>query len=133
MVSPQLPALHLLTGDRPLLEESPDSTDLLPSWGSLRIPIVPGLRGSSANRLLPVDLASCRDLSSGLSLSSTLANVGARSTRTLDAVDVDTLADVAKLRRHPGHSLLRLIVVGDDVLEDRTSDENQLTTIGKIN
>ena len=95
----------------------------------MRIPIVPGLRGSSANRLLPVDLASCRDLSSGLSLSSTLANVGARSTRTLDVVDVDTLADVAKLRRHPGHSLLRLVVVGGDVLEGRTSDENQLTTI----
>ena len=57
-----------------------------------------------------------------------LVNIGARSTRTLDAVDVDTLTDVAKLRRRPGHSLLRLIVVGGDVLEGRTSDENQLTT-----
>ena len=94
MVSPYRFALHLLAGDRPLLE----------------------------------DLASCRDLSSGLSLSSMLVNIGARSTRTLDAVDVDTLTDVAKLRRRPGHSLLRLIVVGGDVLEGRTSDENQLTT-----
>ena len=57
-----------------------------------------------------------------------LADIGTRSTRTLDAIDVDTLADVAKLRRHPGHSLLRLIVVGGDVLEGRTSDENQLIT-----
>ena len=57
-----------------------------------------------------------------------LVNIGARSTRTLDAVDVDTLTDVAKLRRHPGHSLLRLIVVGGDFLEGRTSDENQLIT-----
>ena len=57
-----------------------------------------------------------------------LVNIGARSTYTLDAVDIDTLTDVAKLRRHPGHSLLRLIVVGGDVLEDRTSDETQLTT-----
>ena len=77
-----------------------------------------------------MDLASCRDLPSGLPHSSILANVGARSTRTLDAVDVDTLADVAKLRRHPGHSLLRLVVVGDDVLEGRTSDENQFTIPG---
>ena len=90
MVSPQRSALHLLTGDRPLLE----------------------------------DLASCRDLSSGLPLSSMLVNIGARSTRTLDAVYVDTLTDVAKLRRHPGHSLLRLIVVGGDFLEGGTSDEN---------
>ena len=67
----------------------------------MRVPLVPGLRGSSARRLLPVDLASCWNLPSGLSHSSILANVGARSTRTLDAVDVDTLADVAKLRRHP--------------------------------
>ena len=95
----------------------------------MRVPLVPGLRGSSAHQLLPMDLASCRDLPSGLPHSSILANVGARSTHTLDAVDVDTLADVAKLRRHPGHSLLRLVVVGDDVLEGRTSDENQLTTI----
>ena len=58
-----------------------------------------------------------------------LVNIGARSSRTLDAVDVDTLTDVAKLRHHPGHSLLRLIVVGGDVLEGRTSDENQLITI----
>ena len=94
MVSPYRSALHLLAGDRPLLE----------------------------------DLASCRDLSSGLPLSSMLVNIGARSTRTLDAVDVDTLTDVAKLRRRPGHSLLRLIVVGGDVLEGRTSDENQLIT-----
>ena len=57
-----------------------------------------------------------------------LVNIGARSTRTLDAVDVDTLTDVAKLRRRPGHSLLRLIVVGGDVLEGRTSDENHLIT-----
>ena len=57
-----------------------------------------------------------------------LTNVGVRSTRTLDAVDVDTLNDVAKLRRHPGHSLLRLVAVGNDVLEGRTSDENQLKT-----
>ena len=76
-----------------------------------------------------MDLASCRDLPSGLPHSSILANVGARSTHTLDAVDVDTLADVAKLCHHPGHSLLRLVVVGDDVLEGRTSDENQLTTL----
>ena len=95
----------------------------------MQVPLVPGLRGSSAHRLLPMDLASCRDLPSGLPHSSILANVGARSTRTLDAVDVDTLADVAKLRRHPGYSLLRLVVVGDDVLEGRTSDENQLTTL----
>ena len=94
----------------------------------MRIPLVPGLRGSSAHRLLPVDLASCRDLPSGLSLSSMLANIGAKSTHTLDVVDVDTLADMAKLRRHPGYSLLRLVVVGADVLEGRTSDENQLTT-----
>ena len=98
----------------------------------MRVPLVPGLRGSSAHWLLPMDLASCRDLPSGLPHSSILANVGARSTRTLDAVDVDTLADVAKLRRHPGHSLLRLVVVGDDVLEGRTSDENQLTTTNTI-
>ena len=52
-----------------------------------------------------------------------LVNIGARSTRTLDAVDVDTLTDVAKLRRHPGHSLLRLIVVGGDVLDGRTWKE----------
>ena len=94
----------------------------------MRVPLVPGLRGSSAHRLLPEDLASCRGLPSGLSLLSMLADIGARSTRTLDAVDVDTLIDVAKLRRHPGHSLLRLIVVGGDVLEGRTSDENQLIT-----
>ena len=57
-----------------------------------------------------------------------LVNIGARSTRTLDAVYVDTLTDVAKLRRHPGHSLLRLIVVGGYFLEGGTSDENQLIT-----
>ena len=96
----------------------------------MRVPLVPGLRGSSAHRLLPMDLASYRDLPSGLPHSSILANVGARSTRTLDAVDVDTLADVAKLCRHPGYSLLRLVVVGDDVLEGRTSDENQFTIPG---
>ena len=94
----------------------------------MRVPLVSGLRGSSAHRLLPEDLASCRGLPSGLSLLSMLADIGARSTRTLDAVDVDTLADMAKLRRHPGHSLMNLVVVGDGVLEDRTSDENQLTT-----
>ena len=75
-----------------------------------------------------MDLASCRDLPSGLPHSSILVNVGARSTRTLDAVDVDTLTNVEKLRRHPGHSLLRLIVVGGDFLEGGTSDENQLIT-----
>ena len=98
----------------------------------MRVPLIPGLKGSSAHRLLPEDLASCRGLPSGLSLPSMLADIGARSTRALDAIDVDTLADVAKLCRHPGHSLLRLIVVGDEVLEDRTSDENQLTTMGVL-
>ena len=79
------------------------------------------------------DPASCRNLSLGLPLSSMLVNIGARFTRTLDAVDVDTLTDVARLRRHLGHSLLRLIAVGGDFLEGRTSYENHLITVTSSN
>ena len=68
----------------------------------MRVPLAPGLRGSSAHRSPPEDLASCRGLPSGLSLPTTLADIGTRPTRAFDAVDVNTLADVAKLCRHSG-------------------------------
>ena len=55
--------------------------------------------GSSAQQSPPVDLASCRGLPSVLPLPTILADASTRSTRASDAVDVGTLADVAKPRR----------------------------------
>ena len=58
--------------------------------------------GSSAHRSLPEDLVSFRGVPSGLSLPTTLVDTGARSTCAFDVVDVDTLVDVARLRRYAG-------------------------------
>ena len=100
MISLQLSALRPSAGDLLFREESPDSPDLPPYRGSSRVPLVLGLKGSSALRSLPEDLASRRGLPSMLLLPTTLADTGTRPTRTSDAVDVGTLADVAKPRRH---------------------------------
>ena len=100
MISLQLSALRPSTGDLLLREESPDSPNLPPYRVLSRVPLVLGLRGSSALRSPPEDLASRRGLPSVLLLPTTLADTGTRSTRASDAVDVGTLADVAKPHRH---------------------------------
>ena len=100
MISLQLSALRPSTGDLLPREESPDSPNLPPYRGSSRVPIVLGFRGSSALRSPPEDLASRRGLPLVLLLPTTLADTGTRPARTSDAVDVGTLADVAKARRH---------------------------------